>query len=78
MPYLKKKKRRLQNFIPKGSLFIFKIYLLIFFIYFFLAGWVFVAVRGLSLVAVGGGGLLFVAVHRLLIAVASLVAEHGL
>ena len=26
----------------------------------------------------GGLGLLFVAVHRLLIAVASLVAEHGL
>ena len=37
------------------------------FIYFWLC-WVFVAARGLSLVAVGG----------LLIAVASLVAEHGL
>ena len=37
----------------------------------------FVAARGLSLVAVSGG-LLFVAVRGLLIAVASLVAEHGL
>ena len=46
------------------------------FIYFWLR-WVFVAVRGLSLVAVRGG-YSFVAVHRLLIAVASLVAEHGL
>ena len=33
--------------------------------------------RGLSLVA-GGGVLLFVAVRGLLMAVASLVAEHGL
>ena len=41
--------------------------------------WAFVAARGLSLVAAsGGGGLLFVEVCRLLIAVASLVAEHGL
>ena len=39
--------------------------------------WVFVAVRGLSLVA-ARGGLLSFAVHGLLIAVASLVAEHGL
>ena len=34
--------------------------------------------RGLSLVVASGGGLLFVAVHGLLIAVAFLVAEHGL
>ena len=50
------------------------------FIYFRLC-WVFVAACGLSLVAVSGGterGLLFVAVRWLLIAVASLVAEHGL
>ena len=40
--------------------------------------WIFVAMRGLSLVAVGERGLLFIAVHGLLIAVASLVAEHGL
>ena len=85
------------------------IYLFIFFN--FWLHWVFVAARGLSLVAASGGyffffnlfyfiylflaalglhccvrafsscgarGLLFVAVHRLLIAVASLVAEHGL
>ena len=38
--------------------------------------WVFVAVRGLSLVVVSGG--YSVTVSRLLIAVASLVAEHGL
>ena len=36
--------------------------------------WVFVAVRGLSLVV----ALLLVAMRGLLIAVASLVAEHGL
>ena len=59
------------------------------FIYLFLH-WVFVAVRGLSLVVASGGysslrcagfslqWLLFVAVRGLLIAVASLVAEHGL
>ena len=33
---------------------------------------------GLSLVVASGGGLLFIVVCRLLIAVASLVAEHGL
>ena len=38
---------------------------------------VFVAVRGLSLVAVSGG-YFFIAVRGLLIAVASLVEEHGL
>ena len=51
------------------------IYIFNLFIYLWLC-WVFVAVRGLSLVA--GSGLLFVVVHGLLIAVASLVAEHGL
>ena len=39
--------------------------------------WVFVAAQELSLVAVNGGYSL-VAVRGLLIAVASLVAEHGL
>ena len=39
--------------------------------------WVFVAAHGLTLGA-GERGLLFVAVHGLLIVVASLVAEHGL
>ena len=48
----------------------------LFLIYFWLR-WVFVAVCRLSLVA-SSGGLLFVVVHGLLMAVASLVAEHGL
>ena len=39
--------------------------------------WVFTAVSGLSLVAVSRGYFLVV-VPRLLIAVASLIAEHGL
>ena len=39
--------------------------------------WVLIAARGLSLVA-ASGGYSFVAVCRLLIAVASLVAEHKL
>ena len=39
--------------------------------------WVFVAARRLFS-SCGEQGLLFVVVHRLLIAVASLVAEHGL
>ena len=56
--------------IPPELLFFKKI------IYFWLH-WVFVVVRGLSLVAVSGG-YSFVAVHGLLIAVASFVAEHGL
>ena len=43
------------------------------FIYFWLC-WVFVAARGLSLVAASGG----YAVHGLLIVVASLVVEHRL
>ena len=46
------------------------------FIYFWLH-WVFVAARRLSLVVVSGG-LLFIAVCGLLIAVVSLVEEHGL
>ena len=46
------------------------------FIYLFLAVLVFVAVRELSLVVASGA--YSVAVHGLLIAVASLVAEHGL
>ena len=46
------------------------------FIYFWLC-WVFVAARGLFS-SCGERGLLFVVVRGLLIAVASLVAEHGL
>ena len=52
--------------------FLFLIYL---FIYFWLY-WVFLAARRLS--SYGESGLLFVAVHGLLIAVASLVEEHRL
>ena len=51
----------------------FKIFL---FIYFW-QRWVFVAARGLSR-SCGERGLLFVAVCRLLIALASLAVEHGL
>ena len=54
------------------ALFFFYINL---FIYFWLR-WVFIAVRGLSLVG-GERGLLFIAVRGLLIVVVSLV-EHGL
>ena len=56
------------------SLFSFLFFFLIL-IYFWLC-WVFIAVHGLSLVAMGGGYSL-IAVHVLLIAVTSLVAEHG-
>ena len=59
-------------YISHSFLFL-KIYL---FIYFWLR-WVFVAARGLFS-SCGERGLLFVAVCGLLIAVASLVAEHGL
>ena len=45
------------------------------FIYFWLR-WVFIAARAFS--SCGEPGLLFIAVHRLLIVVSSLVAEHGL
>ena len=48
-----------------------------FFFFFFWLRSVFVAARGLFLVAVSGGSL-FVVVHGLLTEVASLVAEHGL
>ena len=48
------------------------------FIYFnFWLHWVLVAACGLSLVA-ASGGLLFVAMHGLLIVVSSLVVEHRL
>ena len=47
------------------------------FIYLFWLHWVFVALHGLSLV-VASGRVLFIAVHGLLIAEASLVAEHRL
>ena len=53
------------------------LFFLIYFIYYFWLCWVFVAARGLFS-SCGEWGLLLVAVHGLLIAVASLVAEHGL
>ena len=56
--------------------FVFLINLFILFIYFWLS-WVFVAVSGLFS-SCGERGLLFVAVCGLLIAVASLIVEHGL
>ena len=61
-------------------LFLFFFFYFIFILFFlFWLHWVFVAARGLSLVARSGGvGLLFIAVRGLLIAVASLVAEHRL
>ena len=53
-------------------------FLILFFFFFLIClRWVFVAVRGLFS-SCGERGLLFVAVHGLLIAVASLVVEHGL
>ena len=53
------------------------IYLFSVFIYFWLC-WIFVAACGLSFSSCGEQGLLFIAVHGLLIVVASLVVEHGL
>ena len=73
-----KAEKRLEHFYVTHHLsillsFFLNIYL---FIYLWLR-WVFVAACGLSLVATSEG-YSFVAVHRLLIAVASLVVEHGL
>ena len=69
-----------------GALIFFKLYLFQFFIillfffklfiYFWLC-WVFVAAHGVSLI-VASKGLLFILVHRLLIAVACPVGEHRL
>ena len=57
------------------TLFFSFLFFFLILIYFWLC-WVFIAVHGLSLVAMGGGYSL-IAVHVLLIAVTSLVAEHG-
>ena len=62
-----------QAAVSPSSVFI---YLFILFIYLWLC-WVFVAARGL-LSSGGERGLLFIAVHGPLTAVASLGAEHGL
>ena len=56
--------------------FVLFCFLILVFFYFWLH-WVFVAARGLFS-SCGERGLLIVAVRGLLIAVASLVAEHGL
>ena len=62
---------------PFILLLFFKIYLFVYLFIYLWPHWVFVAARGLS-VSCSEQGLLFVAVRGLLIAVASLVAEHGL
>ena len=63
--------------VPEQALSIFFFFLKIYlFIYFWLR-WVSVVVRGLSLVA-ASGGYSSLRCRGLLIAVASLVAEHGL
>ena len=56
-----------------GTFFFFNLFIL--FIYFWLC-WVFIAVRAFS--SCVQRGLLYIAVSRLLIVVASLVEEHGL
>ena len=53
-----------------------KWYLVVVVFFFFWLRWVFIAAHGPS--SCGKQGILFIAVRRLLIAVASLVAEHGL
>ena len=58
------------------SFFLYIYMYMILFVYFLLC-WVFVATHGLSLIAASGDSSL-VLVCRLLIAVVSLVAEHGL
>ena len=76
---------QIYNFIPNSDCFIFFIfYFLGFFLFCFnLFIYLFLAVLGLrcctrAFSSCGERRLLFVAVRRLLIAVASLVAEHGL
>ena len=60
------------SFVPCFLFFFFNFYLFYFWLH-----WVFIAARGLFS-GCGEWGLLFVAVRRLLIVVASLVVEHGL
>lgn len=56
----------------RAGLFLFFSFLLTFWL-----RWVFVVVHGLSLIK-ESWGLHFIGVHRLLIAVAALIVEHGL
>ena len=78
-------KRRLKilgcGVIPESFFFLYTyiFYFILFIylrIYLFWLRWVFAAAHGLFS-SCGEWGLLFVEVHRLLIVVASLVAEHG-
>ena len=65
------------HFLIGLFLFVLNLFYFILFYFYFWLRWVFVAVCGLFS-GCGERGLLFVAARRLLIAVASLVAEHGL
>ena len=64
------------NFMLCGLVMLNFLCQLFFFLIYFRLHWVFAAARGLFSVC-GQRGLLFVVVCRLLVAVASLVAEHG-
>ena len=63
------------NFVSKSESFC-RFFKIILFVYFWLC-WVFIALCGLFS-GCGEWKLLFVAVHGLLIAVSSLIVEHGL
>ena len=65
----------LLDFLVTLFFFLINVFILFYLIYLFRLRWVFVAARGFFS---GCGELLFVAVRGLLIAVASLVVEHGL
>ena len=66
----------LDFFFYRKKIYPFILFYYYYYFFFFWLCWVFVAVHGLSLVAARGG--YSVAVRGLLIAVASLVAEHRL
>ena len=63
--------------LPNIAVFFHYLFLKFIFIFYFWLLWVLFAVCGVSLVLASGGSSLVV-VHWLLIAVAPLVAEHGL
>ena len=62
--------------LTPGFLFIYLLFILLIYFWLHWVFWVFIAAGELSLVAEHGATL--IVVHGLLIAVASLVAEHGL
>ena len=68
--------KRWMSFVRFIFLLLFYLFIYLLFIYFWLC-WVFVSVRGLSLI-VASGGPLFIAVRGPLTIAASLVAEHRL